>query len=1208
MKKITTILIIFCVLSSTFIIFHDNVDAIGQHESSDGTVYGMIQNETDIEINTYTYYFNETDASTLVNGANLLDGNTGTWAESQIDGLSSWAELDNHTGYSDTEQFFITKVEIRTHMKRDVGLQGTYSWALSPRYVDGDGQFLYVYPGTSPSWSPWLDITSLDNAPSSWTWSDVQNLGLWFFEVNTPDDTVIYASKIELRIVCYEQFIVTRDASISSETNNFSFTPSFNYSENVTFKIPVSNSVQGIINVTNNTAGGLATEVNSTAELVNNTFWYDSANDFLYIRTVNITTSSSINWTVFATYGMTFSLTLPTYLDVGDYFIATGLIKNATGVPVDGVLAKTRVLYSNGTDALETPPEWNCTNGNYYCVFSTSSLLPGIYSISIEFTDGGITYKEGGTLYLSYDTPTGVYSDALVFFNFYNTNEGLGLPTETLKVYVDDVRQYETVYYAYTNQVINVTIKDYYNTTLYSNDHTIVNTYTFLDFGLTFHSYKFCNKNERYYMISLLKAGSSRWYEKAVCPYETIEYVLPTGNYTLRIYNHTNVEIYNSTLPPSIVVNASMVYEIHGTNLSEIISGQSTIVGEILETRNETYNINNTVNDINDTTGVIPNMNNSVNDLLNRSIVVISFYNTNEGLGLDRETLLVYVDGSRLIGNVFHCVNGSTVNITVKDYYNFTLYQNDFSINQPFNFIDLGLTFHSWLFGNKNDDYYMVSLLKDGASRWWERGIVPYSEREYLIPSGNYTMRIYDKDLAEIINQSYTIVNSRVFVIHGTNLSEIISGQSIIRGQLLELSDDLYAATMPDVIRIIRNPPTIISVFDKVGQMIGRWSDQILYICPLQIVEATTINETVTNSTTSYPLVPRSTIRNGTIIFLEDVIYFAGPSGTAVNITNADNGSVISNTSYIPNKIFLFGENVTINATNNITITRETRYQASDKFDWAWRTYTDYNTATINVSNPLNTELRRVYVYAEYHNKSTPDMETIKVKDIYNDILLTYGEHYSADNTGIDFKLQGSMPANTYRLFSLSYYGINATASYEGYATTIIEEFDVVNKDGNAYNHFQAGWTNTRSLTYKGPLKIIMNFSEVSDILTERTLIYDRDNNLKINRIDFSFGKDSIEINPSIMGDVLPSSGRNFDVYFLLDSTKETGPMEANLNSVIFSFVIGNITVLITWAVIFCIILFALALLCFWRDTKFSIGLGAMFVFIIFLIIVLSFT
>ncbi|MCK4829744.1 hypothetical protein KA005_79200, partial [bacterium] len=299
--------------------------------------------------------------------------------------------------------------------------------------------------------------------------------------------------------------------------------------------------------------------------------------------------------------------------------------------------------------------------------------------------------------------------------------------------------------------------------------------------------------------------------------------------------------------------------------------------------------------------------------------------------------------------------------------------------------------------------------------------------------------------------------------------------------------------------------------------------------------------------------------------------------------------------------------NVTISATNNITITRATRYQASKKFDWAWKTYTDYSTATINVSNPLNTILRRVYVYAEYHNRSTPDMETIKVKDIDNDILLTYGEHYSADNTGIDFKLEGSMPANTYRLFSLSYYGVNATASYEGHATTMVEDFNVVNKNGKAYNHFQAGWTNTRSLTYKGPLKILMNFSEVKNILTEKTLVYDSDNNLRINRMDFSFGEDNIEINPSVMGNVLPGSGRTFDVYFLLEQTTETGPAEFNLNNIVLNIEIGEILLSLTWAIIFCIIFFILSLLCFYRNTKFSMGLGAMFIFVIFLIIVLSF-
>jgi len=82
---------------------------------------------------------------------------------------------------------------------------------------------------------------------------------------------------------------------------------------------------------------------------------------------------------------------------------------------------------------------------------------------------------------------------------------------------------------------------------------------------------------------------------------------------------------------------------------------------------------------------------------------VFNFYNTNEGLGLDKSTLKVYVNGTRIINDRFYIEDGDSrkINVTVKDYYNTTLFHRNFTINEAFRYLDLGLTFHSWLFGNK---------------------------------------------------------------------------------------------------------------------------------------------------------------------------------------------------------------------------------------------------------------------------------------------------------------------------------------------------------------------------------------------------------------------------------------------------------------------------------------------------------------------------
>jgi len=224
--------------------------------------------------------------------------------------------------------------------------------------------------------------------------------------------------------------------------------------------------------------------------------------------------------------------------------------------------------------------------------------------------------------------------------------------------------------------------------------------------------------------------------------------------------------------------------------------------------------------------------------------VHLSFYNTNEGLGLDRETLKIYINGSRLIGNTYVTQINRTINLTVKDYYNLTMYQGNITINTTFTFLDLGLTFHSWLFGNSNEDYYMISIRKAGGSRWWERGIVPYGEREFLIPSGTYALRIYDRDNTEIYNShfarksKYSKFPCLCDIRHEFN-RKLLSGQSVIIGDLLELQTELDDATRPDIVKIIFNPPSIYSTFKKEGAILGT-----ILVCPALVVTATTLNET----------------------------------------------------------------------------------------------------------------------------------------------------------------------------------------------------------------------------------------------------------------------------------------------------------------------------------------------------------------------------
>ena len=319
------------------------------------------------------------------------------------------------------------------------------------------------------------------------------------------------------------------------------------------------------------------TSVNNTGLTAGHTYFYSIwsfaswGSLYQYSEVVNVydTTLYNIN--------SSFIINFPEYLEGGEYIIASGTVVNITGIPLNNVW-----VYVNITDYFNNVVSGSSTrvyiiNGYFYYYFSSSAMIPGVYFIHAYFIQSGKNYNITRILYLSQPGGLG-HARAMIYFNFYNTNEGLGLPLETLKIYINNTRIFQNTFESYTGSIVNVKIKDYYDSILYQNDFTINSTTTFLDLGLTFHSWKICNKNDDYYMVSFLKQNASRWYERGVCPYESVEFLLPSGAYLMRIYDRNLVDI----LSQSYVVNRSMVYIIWGTNLSTIIAGQSVISNQLL--------------------------------------------------------------------------------------------------------------------------------------------------------------------------------------------------------------------------------------------------------------------------------------------------------------------------------------------------------------------------------------------------------------------------------------------------------------------------------------------------------------------------------------------------------------------------------------------------------------------------------------------------
>ena len=693
-----------------------------------------------------------------------------------------------------------------------------------------------------------------------------------------------------------------------------------------------------------------------------------------------------------------FTFSFPEYLEVGDYLLASGTIVNITGVPADNLWCHTIVYNETGVNVTGSYRPFWIVNGFYTYVFSTSAMIPGIYFIRLNFSQGGLDYNSTSILYLSQPGGAG-HARAMIYFTYYNTNEGIGLPTETLQLFVNDSRIYT--------------------------------------YPLSYESY-----------------------------------------------------------------------------------------------------------------------------------------------------------------------TGARINVKVKDYYNSLMFQQNYTINNTIQPINLGLTFHSWLFGNSNNKAYMVSLLKQGATRWWERGIVLYGQVEYLIPSGNYTMRIYDSSYNELINQSFLIVNSRVYVINGTNLTLLINGQSIIIGQLLE---DLNYALTPDVKTICTNPPLVYSVYDVEGMSLG---NGVYKICPAVITIATTRITQNGNWINSSARIPTNgSVTNGTITILRDELYIAGNSSiTWVNITYTDNGTLMQNTTYIPSKMQLYGQNITINASENIEIKRETKYNQLKKFYWTFYSYEGRYNAGINITNPMNVPIYDVYAYVEFANDSNPDFSSVTMRDVANNgTIMKRGENFDVSAGGVHFYLL-SINASRSRTFTIEYYKAQSESYSYGSAEYTVNGYDETVYQGNTYHFFYINWVNTGSLIFRGTLTAKLNFNNVLDINPNSIVLKDNDNNRVLSSDGFTQAGNMLTLGSSVLGNVNPGGGRSFTVYFIFDEYPGANPETYTLKTPLFVLFGLAITPLLIGLAVFSLILISsLVLLILNKKSKkiqiYKLGVGLPLLIIILLLV-----
>jgi hypothetical protein len=145
---------------------------------------------------TITYYFNGYDANECwgYDPAYMTDGSTGTYAYTNMP--QTKIQLNNSNTCPGTALGVINQVEIRAYGYGD-GEDYIY---LRPVFTGGDGNNYEWVPGTTASWSPYYDITNDPNAPSSWTWTDVQNLDVDVEYCKVKQRDYMHIARVEIRV------------------------------------------------------------------------------------------------------------------------------------------------------------------------------------------------------------------------------------------------------------------------------------------------------------------------------------------------------------------------------------------------------------------------------------------------------------------------------------------------------------------------------------------------------------------------------------------------------------------------------------------------------------------------------------------------------------------------------------------------------------------------------------------------------------------------------------------------------------------------------------------------------------------------------------------------------------------------------------------------------------------------------------------------
>ena len=573
--------------------------------------------------------------------------------------------------------------------------------------------------------------------------------------------------------------------------------------------------------------------------------------------------------------------------------------------------------------------------------------------------------------------------------------------------------------------------------------------------------------------------------------------------------------------------------------------------------------------------------------------VHVSLYNAFTGEGYFFEQMKVQMcDGATWDNTTaqwitkpdFYVEPNATYTFRVLDYFENVLVEYSYVANSQDIYIQIPVPAYSWQIFNMNDAPVLMSIYWNNSGSPWQFFVGPHWIIERFLKGGNYTFltTFYNSDgtAGSTVYFNRTVpmtgLNASFIYINGTTLFEIISSvEGVMATQMI-----ITSLVSPSMLIVYEDLP-LAPVRLRNLAMSTR-----IAIDPYLILEATTYqNQTGLLGVNSTLFLPHPTTVGATYYIVSDVLSFSGTFATTVYVNSTDGTNLYYNT-ILPATILLDGQNVTVWANNNYSVSRACTWREISEYTVTYYSTQKKYECTLSLNNSMGLDYYSPYWYISFPQNTTIDLDTVTLYDLDNAIYLSQRTNFDVTGGGVHVTLN-RLNASNARNFRLTYWDENGTTGL-GAPNLIAESYTQSSLNGISMKYTAVQWMNPWSVEYRGEIYISLNFSTGDSLLRSSITIIDETTGNVIPNSQWVYTGRTLIILTDGVGTVPVGGARNFGVYFTLDAAGPTAErQDFFFGPIVYSgkqFFISNYAV--SWAMVLIIFIWGLIGWRWWIDDR----------------------